>query len=689
MKQILIAGDDSQITSAMHMKQKQAEEHIRRLSHVVEQSPCAIIITDRDGNIEYVNPMFIQLSGYTSEEVVGKNTRILKSGETPHEEYKRLWDVITSGRVWHGEFHNQKKDGELYWESASISPIIDSKGVITHFVAIKEDITAHKLAERRLDAQHTITQILALSRDLQDTATKILQSICECLEWDFGAFWLYSLRDNVLHCSDVWHAPSVNMAEFEFITRKITFSPGVGLPGRVWSNTKATWIKDVTMDPNFPRAGTAVREGLHSAFGFPIMSRRDVLGVMEFFSRKIRQPNNALLNMMSAIGNQIGLFIKRKQAEEQVQTQLRRLSTLREIDKAIIASLDLQMTLDVFLDKAFIQTQADAIDILLFDSYMQALLYIGGRGFRTNNTHHILHAPIKLSECHAGNLENCHAGRAVLEQRNIYVQELKKVCKNCGRTKLIEAESFVAYHGIPLISKGQVKGILEVFHRTLRTPDQEWLDFLETLGGQAAIAIDNAVLFKDLQRANTELIMAYDNTIEGWAYALDLRDKETEGHSRRVTELTLRIATTMDMSKADLVHVRRGALLHDIGKMGIPDRILLKEDRLTDEEWIIMRKHPVYAYDLLSRIAYLRQAIDIPYCHHEKWDGTGYPQGLKGGQIPLTARIFAVVDVWDALGSDRPYRKAWPKKEIGEYIRLGAGSHFDPEIVTIFMKMEL
>lgn len=555
----------------------------------------------------------------------------------------------------------------------------------------QSDITEHKLAERRLHAQHAVIQILALSRDLQDATTKILQSICECLEWDFGAFWLYSLKDNVLHCSDVWHTPSVNMAEFEFITRKITLSPGVGLPGRVWSNTKATWIKDVTIDPNFPRAGIAIREGLHGAFGFPIMNRSEVIGVMEFFSQEIRQPNDALLNMMSAIGGQIGLFIKRKQAEEQTQIHLRRLSALREIDKAIIASLDLQMTLDVFLDKSFIQLQADAIDILLFDSYMQALIYVGGRGFRTNNTHHIFHTPIKLSECQAGNLENCHAGRSVLEQRNIHVQELKKVCKNCGRAKLIEAESFVGYRGIPLISKGQVKGVMEVFHRTSRIHehDQEWLDFLETLAGQAAIAIDNAILFKDLQRANTDLIIAYDNTIEGWAYALDLRDKETEGHSRRVTELTLRIATTMDMSKADLTHVRRGALLHDIGKMGIPDRILLKEDRLTDEEWIIMRKHPVYAYDLLSRIAYLRQAIDIPYCHHEKWDGTGYPRGLRGEQIPLTARIFAVVDVWDALCSDRPYRKAWPKKEIVEYIRSIAGFHFDPEIVKIFMNMEL
>ena len=192
---------------------------------------------------------------------------------------------------------------------------------------------------------------------------------------------------------------------------------------------------------------------------------------------------------------------------------------------------------------------------------------------------------------------------------------------------------------------------------------------------------------QQIQALNAELLIAYDETLEGWARALDLRDQNTEDHSVRVMDLTMNLAHALGIPESGLVHVRRGALLHDIGKMGIPDAILLKPGPLTEEEWRTMKLHPVYAYDLLSNIPFLQPALDIPYYHHEKWDGSGYPQGLSGEKIPLAARIFAVVDVWDALGSDRPYRKKWPKGEIVKYIRTEAGTRFDPEVVKLFLKM--
>ncbi len=194
---------------------------------------------------------------------------------------------------------------------------------------------------------------------------------------------------------------------------------------------------------------------------------------------------------------------------------------------------------------------------------------------------------------------------------------------------------------------------------------------------------------QQIQQLNVDLLSAYDATLEGWAHALDLRDRETEGHSQRVTEMTIRLARAMGMDEAELIHVKRGALLHDIGKMGLPDHILFKPGKLNEEEWCTMRLHPVFAYEMLSKIAFLKPALDIPYCHHEKWDGTGYPRGLRGEQIPLAARLFAVADVWDALRSDRIYRKAWTVTQAEAYIRVEAGSHFDPQVVPIFLNSVL
>ena len=189
-----------------------------------------------------------------------------------------------------------------------------------------------------------------------------------------------------------------------------------------------------------------------------------------------------------------------------------------------------------------------------------------------------------------------------------------------------------------------------------------------------------------LREANAQLLNAYEATIEGLSHALDLRDRETEGHSHRVTELTLKLAQVQEMSDEQIMHLRRGALLHDMGKIGVPDSILHKPDTLTQDEWAIMRKHPQFAYEMLSSIEYLHPALDIPYAHHEKWDGTGYPRGLKGEEIPLSARLFAIADVWDALTSDRPYRSAWSEEEALAYIKEQSGKHFDPQVVELFFK---
>ncbi len=367
----------------------------------------------------------------------------------------------------------------------------------------------------------------------------------------------------------------------------------------------------------------------------------------------------------------------RKDAEAEIQRQLARQTAQSAIDQAIIGSLDLKVTLHVLLDQVITHLGVDAADVLLLDPHDQMLEFAAGRGFRT-------HAFEKARQ----RLGEGRAGRVVFERRMI-TSELPGDRPPAKRTGLLGQEAFANYFGVPLVAKGQVLGALELFHRSPLHPSPEWLEFLEALAGQAAIAVYDAGLFDSLQRTNSELTLAYDATIEGWSRALDLRDKETEGHSQRVTELTLRLAAGMGLDDSQLEHVRRGSLLHDIGKMGVPDAILLKPGPLTDEEWVIMRRHPVLAHDLLSSIKYLRPALDIPYCHHEKWDGSGYPRGLIGDAIPLAARMFAVVDVWDALRSERPYRPPWTAERTAQHIRDGAGSHLDPKVVEAFLSMIL
>jgi putative nucleotidyltransferase with HDIG domain len=215
----------------------------------------------------------------------------------------------------------------------------------------------------------------------------------------------------------------------------------------------------------------------------------------------------------------------------------------------------------------------------------------------------------------------------------------------------------------------------------------EQIKLLDTVANQVATALQNALLYDNQQRLNEELTRAYDNTLLGWAHALELRDKETQGHTLRVTELTIQLARKMGYGNSELVHIRRGALLHDIGKMGIPDAILHKPGSLNDDEWAVMRRHPQYAYEMLSSISYLAPSLEIPRYHHEKWDGSGYPCQLKGEAIPLPARVFAVVDVWDALCSDRPYRSAWPRERVLSHIRAGVGTHFDPRVSESFFEL--
>ena len=365
---------------------------------------------------------------------------------------------------------------------------------------------------------------------------------------------------------------------------------------------------------------------------------------------------------------------KFKETENRMKHQMRQLAVLRSIDLAIASGLDLNLLLAMLLDHLNELMQVDAVAILLQNPKTHLLEFTAGKGFRSSS---LQYTHLKLGE-------GC-AGRVALDRKMLNAPDLKANQMEFGRSPLFQVEGFVAYYGVPLIAKGRVLGVLEMFHRSKLQPDADWLGFLNLIAGQAAIAIDSAIMFRELQKSNIELSLAYDATIEGLTRALDLRDKETEEHTRRVSDITIKLAVHLGVEDTDLIHIRRGAILHDIGKVAIPDRILFKPGPLADDEWNIMRRHPGIAVDLLSSVSYLAQALEIPHWHHEKWDGSGYPDHLRGEAIPFSARLFALVDVYDALTSNRPYRSAWSKQETLQYIESQSGKHFDPTIVPKFL----
>jgi putative nucleotidyltransferase with HDIG domain len=421
-----------------------------------------------------------------------------------------------------------------------------------------------------------------------------------------------------------------------------------------------------------------IQEGktIRSWLGVPLLVGNRVIGalVVQSYHAYAFTPDDQRL--LELLGNQAAVALENSRLFDDAQKRLSRLSSLREIDLAISGSVDLELTMGVLVSQLINSLDVDAACVLIYNPEKRTLEYISSKGFQTKS---LQHTSLRLGEG--------LAGKAAEERSLIRIPDLREQQTSLDRAPSLKKESFVSYLAHPLIAKGELVGVLEVFHRERLDPNTEWINFLSALASVAGIAIDRLNLFNDLSQSNFELQQAYDATIEGWARAIEMRDNSTSEHSRRVVALTMNLARKLGIEGDRLTHIRRGALLHDIGKMAIPDGILLKSGKLTDEEWRLMKLHPQYAYDMLSSIKYLKPALDIPYSHHERWDGAGYPRGLVGDEIPIAARIFAVVDVWDALQSDRSYRDAWPREKAVAYLKEQSGIHFDPQVVEAFLDL--
>jgi PAS domain S-box-containing protein/putative nucleotidyltransferase with HDIG domain len=375
----------------------------------------------------------------------------------------------------------------------------------------------------------------------------------------------------------------------------------------------------------------------------------------------------------------IGAFLditQQKQTELHLRKRMQIMSVISDVDSIITASFNIKHTLASIISHLVNSSFCEAASIFILNEKTQLLDYISGHGFRKSipkNLH------IKLGEGIAGSVA------ASAEPIVVPINE----SNNDGLIKvLINNEGFTYCYCYPMVVKKQVKGVIEIFLRRAIPHDPERSELYEMIAKRAAIAIENGQLLENLEQTNLDLLQAYDVTIEGWSRAMDLRDKETEGHTLRVTQTAINLARLANIPDSEIQFVRWGALLHDIGKLGVPDSILLKPGTLSDEEWTVMKQHPVYAFQMLSPIKYLQLATDIPYCHHERWDGSGYPRGLSGDTIPLAARLFSVIDVWDALTSNRPYRPAWSKERAIEYLQMNSGIQFDPYAVKLFFQLD-
>ncbi len=653
---------------------RQSEQQYRTLFETMAQG---VIYQDTAGQIIAANPAAERILGLTFDQMQGRTSMdprwhaIHEDGSAFPGENHPITMALRTGKVVTDKVmgvFNARED-EYRWISVSATPQFregDQQPYQVH--ATFDDITDRKRRERELEAIVTVSAALRNAKNRGELVEIILDYMLTL----GGSAAAGLVRLNL----------STQEAEVEL--GRGSWANRTGMHWPIDGPTLTTYVLE-TGQPymsNQLDAEPLLRSGARTFLGndveaivcIPLIAQEQALGVLWIGKKRAFTP--AEVHLLTAIGEIAASAIHRATLTQQTEERLQRLTVLRTIDLAITSSLDLHVTLDVLLNHVTVHLGADAASVLVLDPQSFTLRYAAGQGFRSGK---IKQTSIRLGQG--------LTGRAALERRSVTVLNMQEVREDFVRRFLLTEEGFSTYHAVPLVAKGQTKGVLELFHRSPFKAEQEWQDFLETLAGQAAIAVDSATLFDSLQRSNIELALAYDATIEGWSRALDLRDKETEGHSLRVTEMTVELARMMGMSEEEIVQVRRGALLHDIGKMGIPDRILLKPGALDEEEWEIMRRHPTYGYEMLAPIAFLRPALDIPYAHHEKWDGTGYPRGLQGEQIPLAARIFAVVDVWDALRSHRPYRPAWEKERVLEHIRQGAGKHFDPRMVTSFLEM--
>ena len=646
-----------------------SQSEMSRLAGVVQQAAESVVITDLSGDIVYVNPYFERVTGYRAEEVLGKNPRILKSGNQDKEFYKALWETILSGRPWTGMLINRCKDDSLLYENATIFPVKDLSGEVINYAAVKRNISEEVQREREMQAIVTVSTALRKAELRAEMLPIILDQLLELLNGRGAVITFVDPIDQQLYVELGRGAAAVSTGQ--------RFGLEDGISGLVFTPDGPFKTDDILAEPLFKQVIPI--EGMKAVVGAPLLAQGEKIGIV--WVGRSYPFSEGEFRVLQAVADMSANAIHRSSLHERTIRYAEQTVAITAAGRAMAETLNLPDILEHL--SASVNDLVGGVSTLVIlklnpGENSCSCIYAACGGELLD----ISQNPTILFDSDA----NHPLMRAIRSHEPQIVDDLSVFRSNLLPTTCDQPVTGSAVI-VPLVARGKVQGAMELISLQHRRFTSEDAGLLTLIASTTATAIENADLYQGLQLSNRELLDAYDSTIEGWSRALDLRDRETEFHTQRVTDITLDLARELGLSDEQLVHIRRGAMLHDIGKMGVPDRILLKQEALTEEEWAVMRMHPSYAYEMLAPIAYLRPALNIPFCHHEKWDGSGYPRGLKGEEIPLEARLFALADVYDALTHVRPYRPAWPRSQAITYIREQSGKYFDPKLVKVFLRL--
>jgi PAS domain S-box-containing protein len=608
---------------------RESEERYRRLAENAQDIIYRISMNP-ERHFEYVSPAATTITGYTPEEHYANPDL---SYSLVHPEDRHLLTKAAEGKLPPDQpltLRWVRKDGGVIWTEQRNVPLYDNKGTLIALEGIARDITGRKEAEEKLKSNYALLNLAGKTAK-------------------FGG-WSVSLSDNRVIWSDEVAA---------IHDRPAGYSPpvdeGINYYAPRW---RETIIEMFT---------ACVDQGVPYDEKMEIITAKGARKWVRTTGEAVRDGNGKISKVQGSFQD----ITEQYMAEEALRSRLNELEVLYTTSSSLRTASALDELLTLLLDETLHAFGAEAGAICLYHQTNEHLRFTVTRDWFKN----LDDALLKPGEGIGGQVYS--TGKAFISEELANEPSLKY-------TNLVPAGWSGAC--IPIHLENKIIGALYIATPLPHQFSEEEIQLLVSLTEMAGTAIHRICLFEELQHSNLELKQAYDATIESLARSLELRDYETEGHCRRVVETTLMIASRMGIPDEQLIHLQRGSLLHDIGKMGISDAIILKPGPLTDEEWTMMRLHPQYAYDLLKPVTYLEPALEIPYCHHEKWDGTGYPRGLIGEEIPLPARIFAVVDVYDALTSDRPYRKAWSREKALSLIREESGKHFDPQVVAVFLQ---